>query len=66
MGRATTSKHEQVDYLKKRIRLIFEMVQALEEQATSEDLTNLVQQMEDYMIKLQRFKRDWEVEESGH
>jgi hypothetical protein len=40
------------------------MVHGLEEEATSEDLTNLVQQMEAYMIKLQRFKKDWEVEES--
>lgn len=64
MGRATTSKEEQLDYLKKRIRLISERVHGLEEEATSEDLTNLVQQMEAYMIKLQRFKKDWEVEES--
>lgn len=65
MGRATALKNEQLDYLKKRIRLISEMVQALEEQATSEDLNNLVQQMEAYMVKLHRFKKDWEVEENG-
>lgn len=63
MGRATASKREQLDYLQKRIRLISEMVQALEEQATSEDLENLTQQIEAYMIKLERFKKDWEVEE---
>jgi hypothetical protein len=63
VGRATASKREQLDYLQKRIRLISEMVQALEEQATSEDLENLTQQIEAYMIKLERFKKDWEVEE---
>jgi hypothetical protein len=64
VGRATASKREQLDYLQKRIRLISEMVQALEEQATSEDLENLTQQIEGYMIKLERFKKDWEVEEN--
>jgi ribosomal protein L16 Arg81 hydroxylase len=66
VGRATASKREQLDYLQKRIRLISEMVQALEEQATSEDLENLAQQIEAYMIKLERFKKDWEVEENAN
>ncbi len=64
MGRATESKTEQLLYLKNRIRLISEMTSGLDDGAGSADLENLNQQIKALTIKIQRFKQDWETEET--
>ncbi|TGA96461.1 hypothetical protein E4665_15425 [Sporolactobacillus shoreae] len=60
MGRAVHSKKDQVVYLKDRIRLIAYMVQALDgETAQAEDLDKLLEMMNEFEIRIRRFRDDW-------
>ncbi|WEG12288.1 hypothetical protein PU629_19670 [Pullulanibacillus sp. KACC 23026] len=64
MGRATESKSEQIKYFQTRLKLIADMAASLGEDATSEDLSNLMNQIEGVGVKLNRFKKDWEKQTS--
>lgn len=61
MGRATNLKSEQVANLKKRVRLLQTMVDALDEQnADSEALTHLLKMIDNLAIRIRRYREDWE------
>jgi hypothetical protein len=63
MGRATHSKKAQVLYLKDRIRLISYMAEALDdESAQPEDLDKLLQMMDEFEIRIRRFRDDWKAD----
>ncbi|WP_010632052.1 SE1561 family protein [Sporolactobacillus vineae] len=63
MGRATHSKKAQVTYLKDRIRLISLMADALDEEtAQPEDLDKLLQMMDEFEIRIRRFRDDWKAD----
>ncbi|RYL88906.1 SE1561 family protein [Sporolactobacillus sp. Y61] len=60
MGRATHSKDAQISYMKNRIQLISYMVQAFEAGSTQpEDLDQLLHMMDEFEIRIRRFRDDW-------
>lgn len=60
MGRAVSSKSDQVDYLKNRIKLLSYVINALDnETADAEDLSHILAMIGDLEVKLRRFRDDW-------
>ncbi|MDD9150386.1 MULTISPECIES: SE1561 family protein [unclassified Sporolactobacillus] len=60
MGRAAISKSEQVGYLKKRIKLLSYVINALDDEtAGPEDLNHILGMIGDLEIKIRRFRDDW-------
>lgn len=62
MGRATTEKSDQIQYLKNRVTLLSYVIGALNaETADAEDLGNVLRMVDDLKVKIKRFKDDWET-----
>lgn len=60
MGRAVSSKSDQVNYLKNRIRLLSYVINALDnETADPEDLNHILGMIGDLELKIRRFRDDW-------
>lgn len=61
MGNATSDKEEQVTYLKRRTKLLAEVVGSMEaSSAGADDLSNVLSMLDALTIKVKRFKKDWE------
>lgn len=61
MGRATNDKEEQLTYIKRRTKLLAEVVEHFDiDQVDSADLANVLSMLEALSIKVSRFKKDWD------
>lgn len=61
VGKAVTNKEDQVQYLRTRLQMFLEVLEAIEpETADVEDIDRLISMLDDLEGKYERFKKDWE------
>ncbi|AKS37318.1 hypothetical protein NP92_00850 [Anoxybacillus gonensis] len=61
MGNAVSDQNLQLTYLKTRLNMFLEVLEALDpETAELEDIDRLIQMIDDLEMKYERFKKDWE------
>ncbi|CUA80916.1 MULTISPECIES: SE1561 family protein [Anoxybacillus] len=61
MGNAVSDENLQLSYLKTRLNMFLEVLEALDpETAELEDIDRLIQMIDDLEMKYERFKKDWE------
>ncbi|SEA72559.1 hypothetical protein SAMN05421743_107149 [Thalassobacillus cyri] len=61
MGKASKEPIEQFRYIKKRIHMLNQVVESMEEEEVDiNDLQHLTEMITQLQIKLARFKKDWE------
>ncbi|WP_461201483.1 SE1561 family protein [Anoxybacillus sp. TBDG-1] len=61
MGNAVSDENLQLSYLKTRLNMFLEVLEAIDpETAELEDIDRLIQMIDDLEIKYERFKKDWE------
>ncbi|MCX8047562.1 MAG: SE1561 family protein [Anoxybacillus gonensis] len=61
MGNAVSDQNLQLTYLKTRLNMFLEVLEALHpETAELEDIDRLIQMIDDLEMKYERFKKDWE------
>ncbi|MBE2924117.1 hypothetical protein JEG43_07310 [Anoxybacillus sp. LAT_35] len=61
MGNAVSDQNLQLSYLKTRLNMFLEVLEALDpETAELEDIDRLIQMIDDLEMKYERFKKDWE------
>ncbi|AST08034.1 SE1561 family protein [Anoxybacillus flavithermus] len=61
MGNAVSDQNLQLSYLKARLNMFLEVLEALDpETAELEDIDRLIQMIDDLEMKYERFKKDWE------
>ncbi|WKB36536.1 SE1561 family protein [Terrilactibacillus sp. S3-3] len=66
MGRATTEKSDQIQYLKNRVKLLSYVIGALNaDMADAEDLGNVLRMVDDLKVKIKRFQDDWKTKQNG-
>ncbi|MBE2913793.1 SE1561 family protein [Anoxybacillus flavithermus] len=60
MGNAVSDQNPQLSYLKTRLNMFLEVLEALDpETAELEDIDRLIQMIDDLEMKYERFKKDW-------
>lgn len=61
LGNAVSDQNLQLSYLKTRLNMFLEVLEALDpETAELEDIDRLIQMIDDLEMKYERFKKDWE------
>ncbi|WP_419095388.1 SE1561 family protein [Aeribacillus kexueae] len=61
MGKAATKKEDQIQYLRSRLNMFLEVLDAIEpETADVDDIDRLIAMLDDLEGKYERFKKDWE------
>ena len=61
LGNAVSDQNPQLSYLKTRLNMFLEVLEALDpEPAELEDIDRLIQMIDDLEMKYERFKKDWE------
>lgn len=61
MGNAVSDQNLQLTYLKTRLNMFLEVLEAIDpETAELEDIDRLIQMIDDLEMKYERFKKDWE------
>ncbi len=61
LGNAVSDENLQLSYLKTRLNMFLEVLEALDpETAELEDIDRLIQMIDDLEMKYERFKKDWE------
>ncbi|MBB5355619.1 hypothetical protein HNR43_001594 [Anoxybacillus mongoliensis] len=61
MGNAVSDQNLQLSYLKTRLNMFLEVLEAIDpETAELEDIDRLIQMIDDLEMKYERFKKDWE------
>lgn len=61
LGNAVSDQNLQLTYLKTRLNMFLEVLEALDpETAELEDIDRLIQMIDDLEMKYERFKKDWE------
>ncbi|ACJ32711.1 Uncharacterized conserved protein [Anoxybacillus flavithermus WK1] len=61
LGNAVSDQNLQLSYLKARLNMFLEVLEALDpETAELEDIDRLIQMIDDLEMKYERFKKDWE------
>ncbi len=61
LGNAVSDENLQLSYLKTRLNMFLEVLEAIDpETAELEDIDRLIQMIDDLEIKYERFKKDWE------
>ncbi|HSH25360.1 MAG TPA: SE1561 family protein [Massilibacterium sp.] len=61
MGKATTDKEKQIQYLQERLVMIDTMLDGIDpDLAGLEEIETLISVVEDVEFKLRRFQKDWE------
>jgi len=59
MGKAITDKEQQVTYLKERLNIFLEVLDAIEPETTElEDIDRLISMMDDLEDKMEQFKNN--------
>ncbi|GAF22512.1 MULTISPECIES: SE1561 family protein [Shouchella] len=60
MGRAVSTKNEQLDYLQKRFELLASVIEGMDaDSASVEELDSILKMIDDIEVKCQQFRRDW-------
>ncbi|AIC93786.1 MULTISPECIES: SE1561 family protein [Shouchella] len=60
MGRAVSTKNEQLDYLQKRFELVASVIEGMDaDSASVEELDSILKMIDDIEVKCQQFRRDW-------
>ncbi|WP_431802920.1 SE1561 family protein [Halobacillus andaensis] len=63
MGKAANNRKDQFTYVKNRIRMLNQVVDSMDEQEISfEDYQRVLEMVEQLQLKMNRFKKDWEIE----
>ncbi|EMT45469.1 MULTISPECIES: SE1561 family protein [Anoxybacillus] len=61
MGNAVSDQNLQLTYLKTRLNMFLEVLEAIDPETTElEDIDRLIQMIDDLEMKYERFKKDWE------
>nr|WP_243388104.1 SE1561 family protein [Bacillus kexueae] len=61
VGKAATKKEDQIQYLRSRLNMFLEVLDAIEpETADVDDIDRLIAMLDDLEGKYERFKKDWE------
>lgn len=61
LGNAVSDQNLQLSYLKTRLNMFLEVLEAIDpETAELEDIDRLIQMIDDLEMKYERFKKDWE------
>ncbi|ELK23053.1 MULTISPECIES: SE1561 family protein [Anoxybacillus] len=61
MGNAVSDQNLQLSYLKTRLNMFLEVLEAIDPETTElEDIDRLIQMIDDLEMKYERFKKDWE------
>ncbi|GMB09280.1 SE1561 family protein [Thermolongibacillus altinsuensis] len=61
MGNAVYDQGLQLEYLKNRLNMFLEVIDALDPETTDlEDIDRLIRVLDDLQMKYERFKKDWE------
>lgn len=61
VGKAATNKEDQIQYLRSRLNMFLEVLDAIEpETADVDDIDRLIAMLDDLEGKYERFKKDWE------
>ncbi|WP_043965626.1 SE1561 family protein [Anoxybacillus thermarum] len=61
MGNAVSVQNLQLSYLKTRLNMFLEVLEAIDPETTElEDIDRLIQMIDDLEMKYERFKKDWE------
>ncbi len=61
MGNAVSDQNLQLSYLKARLNMFLEVLEAIDPETTElEDIDRLIQMIDDLEMKYERFKKDWE------
>ncbi|MEK4125681.1 SE1561 family protein [Anoxybacillus sp. FSL W8-0382] len=60
MGNAVSDQNLQLSYLKTRLNMFLEVLEAIDPETTElEDIDRLIQMIDDLEMKYERFKKDW-------
>jgi len=61
LGNAVSDQNLQLTYLKTRLNMFLEVLEAIDPETTElEDIDRLIQMIDDLEMKYERFKKDWE------
>ncbi|KIQ94657.1 hypothetical protein LH47_01214 [Anoxybacillus thermarum] len=61
LGNAVSVQNLQLSYLKTRLNMFLEVLEAIDPETTElEDIDRLIQMIDDLEMKYERFKKDWE------
>lgn len=61
LGNAVSDQNLQLSYLKTRLNMFLEVLEAIDPETTElEDIDRLIQMIDDLEMKYERFKKDWE------
>ncbi len=61
LGNAVSDQNLQLSYLKARLNMFLEVLEAIDPETTElEDIDRLIQMIDDLEMKYERFKKDWE------
>ncbi|MTH53549.1 hypothetical protein GKZ89_09055 [Bacillus mangrovi] len=65
MGNASKDKDSQINYLKNRLNMFMEVIDSMDPESTDvEDVDRLISMLDDLEVKFDRFKKDWDKEET--